>query len=712
MIILLLYTIVFQVGNNYIVNYIDPYFAFFGIYALSTVVFLIFNLKKETFNLNNLKYSIPIIITGQILSPIFYFKGMFLTDILTQSVIYAFYPITIFVFSKVYDKEKIFNVKNLTLILVIAIQMFILIKNTKIDEGFVYLLISCLLLIVHKILHKVAINRTGAINEKAMTFYGLLGSTLLGLALILINKDNILNSFDFVSYINVDTNRGLLFVALFLAVIFLLGKVQYKRNEVLNKNKFEELYLYIIIAPPFAVLLNNYLYFIDKKVEVNFSIYGLEGALYLIIFLIIKLDWRIILTYISSALLFITLFSNNILIPINIKKTDTVKIIYNEINRIGLIEKYQNKWFFIKNEIDYDKYQFIKEEVNLNSKKQFKNVLTNENIQLYFKDYIASDESIIVYDTYNYKKYIFKELNEDIYNRMKLFKKVADDKDYLVNFEILEDKDKKHYIITDFINGMTFEDYYEQYDNNYIEKINQKDLIKDIIKVAEINLDLMKSGWINRDIHQNNILITSNGITMIDYDLIFPIQENEKIVDTNGFKNNLYDIYRFFYPKRNIIKKKFYFEEQPHLNFKHNKEIINQNLRIMNRYIFDNSYIYSKDCKDKEIYGMENLIDDLKKINTTYIKNDNELNSIQSDCTNNALFYNNIGQPSFQVFNLPSKFFDFNYIKIFNYNKLDLKSFVNQTIRYNLQQTGTKNYAFDIDDKKAQEEIISFLNSK
>lgn len=712
MIILLLYTIVFQVGNNYIVNYIDPYFAFFGIYALSTVVFLIFNFKKGTFNLNNSKYSIPIIITGQILSPIFYFKGMFLTDILTQSVIYAFYPITIFVFSKVYDKEKIFNVKNLTLILVIAIQMFILIKNTKIDEGFVYLLISCLLLIVHKILHKVAINRTGAINEKAMTFYGLLGSTLLGLALILINKDNILNSFDFVSYINVDTNRGVLFVALFLAVIFLLGKVQYKRNEVLNKNKFEELYLYIIIAPPFAVLLNNYLYFIDKKVEVNFSIYGLEGALYLIIFLIIKLDWRIILTYISSALLFITLFSNNILIPINIKKTDTVKIIYNEINRIGLIEKYQNKWFFIKNEIDYDKYQFIKKEVNLNSKNQFKNVLTNENIQLYFKDYIASDESIIVYDTYNYKKYIFKELNEDIYNRMKLFKKVADDKDYLVNFEILEDKDKKHYIITDFINGMTFEDYYEQYDNNYIERINQKALIKDIIKVAEINLDLMKSGWINRDIHQNNILITSNGITMIDYDLIFPIQENEKIVDTNGFKNNLYDIYRFFYPKRNIIKKKFYFEEQPPLNFKHNKEIINQNLRIMNRYIFDNSYIYSKDCKDKEIYGMENLIDDLKKINTTYIKNDNELNSIQSDCTNNALFYNNIGQPSFQVFNLPSKFFDFNYIKIFNYNKLDLKSFVNQTIRYNLQQTGTKNYAFDIDDKKAQEEIISFLNSK
>lgn len=222
----------------------------------------------------------------------------------------------------------------------------------------------------------------------------------------------------------------------------------------------------------------------------------------------------------------------------------------------------------------------------------------------------------------------------------------------------------------------------------------------------------MKSGWINRDIHQNNILVTANGITMIDYDLIFPINENEKIVDTNGFKNNLYDIYRFFYPKRNIIKKKFYFEEEPPLKFKHNKEIINENLKRINRYIYDNSYIYSQDCKNKEIYGMENLIDDLKNINNIYVKNDADPNGIQSDCTNNALFYNGVGQPSFQVFNLPSKFFDFNYIKIFNYNQSDLNTFVNQTIRYNLQQTGTTNYVFDTDDKQSQKEIIDFLNKK
>jgi Protein tyrosine kinase. len=152
-----------------------------------------------------------------------------------------------------------------------------------------------------------------------------------------------------------------------------------------------------------------------------------------------------------------------------------------------------------------------------------------------------------VYDTKTYKKYIFKELNDSIYKNMLLFQKMAEEKDYLVDFKIIT-KNEKKYIITDFVNGLTFEDYFGQYNKNYIKRINQDELLNYIIKIAEINLDLMKSGWINRDIHQNNILITDNGIRMIDYDLIFKIDDNNGIVDSNGFRNNLYDIFRFFLP--------------------------------------------------------------------------------------------------------------------------------------------------------------------
>ena len=63
-------------------------------------------------------------------------------------------------------------------------------------------------------------------------------------------------------------------IIILIGIVFLLGKIQFKRNNYLNKNKFEELYLFIIIMPPFALLLNNYLYFIDDKTEINFSSYS------------------------------------------------------------------------------------------------------------------------------------------------------------------------------------------------------------------------------------------------------------------------------------------------------------------------------------------------------------------------------------------------------------------------------------------------------
>lgn len=712
MILLLLYSALFQVGNNYVVNFIDPYVAFFLIYSISTIVFLITNIRKETFKINNSAFSIPIIILGQILSPIFYFKGVFLTDILTQSIIYSFYPISILFFSKIYDNEKIFNKHNIILLSILIIQVFITVKNINLNEGAYYLIISCVCLIAHKIIHKIAIKRHSYINEYSTTFYGLMGSATLGLILLISNKVNIENCFDFISYINIQTSKGLLFIGCFFLIVFILGKIQFKRNLVLNKNKFELLYLYIIILPPFAVLINNYLYFIDNKIEINLSIYKIEGLLYLLVFFLIKLDWRVIVTYISSSLLFLALLSSQILIDLEVGKTDSIKIIYNEDNRIGLVKRIDNKWVFEKNKYDYDKYQFEKEKIELYENKEFKNDETGENIQLYFKEYIASDESIIVYDTKNYNKYIFKALNNDIYSRMKTFKTIADDKNYLVDYKIIKDNEKNYFIITDFVNGLTFEDYYAQYNKEFIKGINQESFIKDIIKIAEINLDLMKSGWINRDIHQNNILVTSKGITMIDYDLVFPINDSSNIIDTNGFKNNLYDIYRLFYPKRDIIKNKFYFESQYELDFKKNKELINENLKTINRYIQDNSYLYSDKCDKNEIEGLEELINDLKEIDKIKIEAENEPTNINSNCVNNATFYNSVGGPSFQLFNLPSRFFSFNYINILDFNKKDLDMFVNKNILYNLQQNGTNDYVFNKKDVEAEKEIKSFILSK
>lgn len=710
MIILLFYTIIFQVGNNYVINFVDPYTAFFIIYFLASLLFLLFNFKKNIFRLGQYKYTIPIILTGQVAAPFFYFKGVFLSDILTQSMLYALYPLTIIVFSKLYDKEKFFTKKNITIISVIALQILLLIKNIQANEGFYYLLLSCLLLITHKIIHKIAIRKEGSINEYSITLYGLLCSAFLGALILLFNGENLLKVFSFVNYINLETNKGILFSLFFISVVFLLGKIQFKRNIFLNKNKFEELYLYIIIIPPFVLLINNFLYFIDNKIEINFSMYGIEGALYLVLFCIVKLNWRIIITYLSAMVLFYAIITSHFLIKITPFETEIIKVIYKDYNRVGIVEKKENDWLFIKNKKDYDPYSFITEKINLYNVEEF-TTSKNERVSLYFKDFIASDESMIVYDTKTYKKYIFKELNDSIYKNMLLFQKMAEEKDYLVDFKIIT-KNEKKYIITDFVNGLTFEDYFGQYNKNYIKRINQDELLNYIIKIAEINLDLMKSGWINRDIHQNNILITDNGIRMIDYDLIFKIDDNNGIVDSNGFRNNLYDIFRFFYPKRDIIKNKFYFENQPPLDFGKNSIVINENLNRINRYVQDNSYIYSEQCTNKEINGLINMIKDLKNINKPYVNSSKEPLGIQEDCVNKALFFNANGAPSFEVFNLPSKYFNFNYVKIYDFKNEDLSSFANKMINYNLQQNGTNLFLSDKNEPETIDKIKSFIINK
>ena len=108
--------------------------------------------------------------------------------------------------------------------------MLILVKNIQVNEGFYYLLISCILLISHKIIHKIAIKKEGEINEYSITFYGLFGSAILGAILLLTSGQNLLDSFSFFKYINLETNKGLLFLTFFIFVVFLLGKIQFKRN--------------------------------------------------------------------------------------------------------------------------------------------------------------------------------------------------------------------------------------------------------------------------------------------------------------------------------------------------------------------------------------------------------------------------------------------------------------------------------------------------
>lgn len=707
MIYLFFITIFFQIANNFVINFINPYNAFFIIYFLATCVFILLNIKEKMYKLDHLKYTIPIILTGQILSPLFYFKGVFLTDIFTQSFVYSLYPFFIIIFSRWYDKKPIFTYRySLIYLLFLSILSLLLIK-IEINEGSVYLFISCCLLIIHKIIHKIAIAEVGRLNEYSITFYGLLGSALMGLMIIFFFSD-IYDIFKFINFVNIETTSGILFLCSFFIIIIILSKIQLKRNEELNNNQFEDLYLYILLVPPFVTLLNNYLILINDKISLNFSIYGIEGLIYILLIIVITRSIKLLLFYLSMLFLFLSIFINQYpLFDINYLNTNEVKILYNNDNSYNLLKNTGGMWVSEKNKYDFNPYIITENKVKINYIREIQDK-KNKVYNFYVKDYIATQDSSVVYDMKNYKKYILKELPVYFLKNMKSFVEYSKNKEYLIPFKIIETGNKS-YVLTDFVDGLTFEDYYNQYDKDYISNINQVNFINNIIKIAEMNLELINNGWINRDTHQKNILFTNNGIKMIDYDLVFPLKEKNGI-DSNGFTNNLYDILKLFYPKKDIIKEKFKYTELPYqLNFKDNKNIININLERINKYIQDNSYSYNKYCKDIEKTGLNNLIKDLKNLNAIETKSKLRLTQFNPECVNKATFFNEHGKISFIVYHLPSKYFDFNYVDIKNFNQNDLLLEVNKVIKETLPENTILKYSGTPNKENEINKIINYI---
>jgi hypothetical protein len=61
---------------------------------------------------------------------------------------------------------------------------------------------------------------------------------------------------------------------------------------------------------------------------------------------------------------------------------------------------------------------------------------------------------------------------------------------------------------------------------------------------------------------------------------------------------------------------------------------------------------------------------------------------------------------------LPSKYFKFNYIKLYDFKDEDLESFPNKTINYNLQQNGTDVFLINKNEPIIRDKIKNFIINK
>ncbi len=705
-----------QVSNNFLVDLINPYYLYFLIYFLSLIFFIFVNFKKRKsfFVIENWKYGLGIIITGQVFAPLCYLIGVSLTDIFTQNIIYLLYPALIIIFSTTIYKEKYSkNNKVLALFLVVFQVIFLLsIAYNSLDlYGILYLSLSVLFLILQKMIHMHYVNFHGKLNPYSLSFYGLLLPTIIGF-IILIFLNNI--SLDKLiigplSYISFYSNIGMMFYFLLFGLALSFSLSHFLKNKYLNRRKFFNLFLWSLFIPIISIVINNFLFIFDSDLfYADLRVYGFYGILFILIFFLInhKFSYQklfISLFFIVMITIQYPLIKSSLPIELNLFDVDKIKFLYNEHNRFSILASSGQETCIYKNKYNFDLSEIEKIEVDMGGVKSL--TLYNSSKEYLFRlnNFIGTRNSYIATEIYSWKKYVLKPIDYDTLLRMEKFKEVAENETFLVPYILLFDSNN-YYIATQFVDGLTFEDYFNQYDNNYVKNIDQKELIEKIVEISKISLKLNEMGWIDRDIHSRNVLITKNGIKLIDYDFVFSEKDDGvmQIIDTYGFKHHLNDIFNLFYSKEFTVQDKFKYKKFVELDF--DNDIINKNLEVIQNRIYDNYYIYNDDIDcganfDVYALSMKKMISDLENIeNDIGIKNKprepfaGSSLLFNESCVHNSFLLDSDGSVAVKIYNLPQDLFIGNLMSIYNYKEEYLNLEINKYLLFSFQETKNRDY--------------------
>lgn len=346
--------------------------------------------------------------------------------------------------------------------------------------------------------------------------------------------------------------------------------------------------------------------------------------------------------------------------------------------------------------------------VNLNYKIKLKN--EKEVVEAYI--YGTLNQSNVNLGYINGERFVIKEIDPELYNRMIDFKSITETKSYLSPINIYHSNGKL-FITQKLLNGITFEDYYQMKDNS--EK-NMFDLINSIIEIIDINIDLEQSGFVNRDTHNRNILFTADGIKIIDYDFIFNIKDSGNVIDKYGFNNNLYDFYKLLFIKDNK-KYKFNYLKNNELNMlpkSFNSFIFNKNLEIINKRLHSNYYFYNEKCDINNIEALFSLKNDMELLQNNKLITNNKKIDIKNlkkylNCLNHKIIYSKTNGISFIIYQIPEELSNYNYIETYNYNKGDLSFEINKELIKSLQ-LNTNQYKFiENVDSETSNDIIKFI---
>jgi drug/metabolite transporter (DMT)-like permease len=576
------------------------------------------------------------LVLGQGLAPSLYFMAMDITSLISQSLVYSLYPIGVIAWLSLSRKEQILGWQWICIVFILAIQVWLILQTTSLGmsthKGMVLLLGSAVCLIGQKIAYHGIRDRIATkAGQQRLAQHGIVVSAVSACGLLVMNGD--LNQIPL--FITGETaGSNTLYVSgliVFVSACYLVNHLT--RNYILGTQPFIGSFLALMSTPFFAYLFNQLLFvaFPDQSNMV----------------LVSDLSLLLMLALPSLAFLYITLPNIKAL---NCKKTAlamaTPFLLIGSVNAFGLdpnrcvmeaagvypdvihevlvvqskiatfrkVLQTENSYVYIARGAE-SYFLHNNRPLEITSGVAVEKIPVGETIQLEVLQNDGSEISLRIVAPMGKKNvwrtmdssgkhYVLKKIDDpQVAERVREVMKEFAGNPWLVDCRVAKSKHnggKNLYILSPLIEGLTLDRYYglEAGAENaaYNHTGHAQQIIDDILYILEIQKQMVRKGWINRDFHAQNIVMArdSDDIKIIDYDMVLPLCGNDLVVGTYGTRFPYFDIINLLYPRvftpemknhRKLVDRRIRLSSDESKN-----EIANAWLQQMLRKAIDGSY--------------------------------------------------------------------------------------------------------------------------
>ncbi|MCM2282333.1 MAG: serine/threonine-protein kinase [Bdellovibrionaceae bacterium] len=664
----------------------DPLFAYFLIHTGGLTIFLGWSVLFRRQFFEQIRWrrlglaNGLVIALGQVAAPYFYFLGAATTPLYLQSLIYVLYPLSFLLFGDTGGGSRRTTLVVSLLALVISSYVPTLVAGRdQLDPVAISsLFISAGLLFTHKLIQRRQVESGRALRPEEYTFFGFLGAVGFAIFAILVRD----SSFEFRAPLfafSAQSVSGFTNLVLLLASLTLLVVSNTLRNRVIDDKQYFDYAQLLLLTPTVSVIFNNLISASLGQGLIQFEIYSAASAICVIVLLAFQRRWSVSLFFALFYLLSYFYYHSLSLDRTEIEGVGRILLLDSVSSSRKTLVEINGRVYFVEKG---DSGKASIQETRVHSMLDLVVVSSGQEVRrFYVTSVLGRPEVLLAISIGSGDKVVLKKIEPAHLERYRKMQESESLKSLLLPFSIVEDvHDGAHYIQTPYVYGVTLDEYFHRAPIPGLRSSVSNELVAAVANVVRINRDLIAAGWVNRDTHAQNVMMTPSGLRLIDYDFLFPLDSDlSPTIDSFGFQDPLHDFYALFYDRREYWKnseRKFQFREHENIPFRKNADAINQNLALMKRLIYDQSYFFSPVCKSQFDYrhALDIFATDLEHlteagfISSRLLEAETDLRvaivSRTLPCVRKQNFFSPTGKPSFTLFAIPRALYPVNLIEL------------------------------------------------